>query len=297
MIRILVCIALLVFVIGCSLGEPRIDASSPESLKETYQAMMKSLPEPEQEKLKKATLQIAMSAITPTEDGPLLAKLNTMAAMAKDPQLFLGSVGAQIEGKSAAEIIALGDRLRRTRTEDQLQKARTNIADAERELKANEDAYSKSTATLASVKVEGARYYWSTSGYRPEPVIAFTITNNGTVALKQVSFRGVVETPGRSVSWIDEAFSYDVSGGLEPGESKKLELAPNRFGPWGNAELYGKKDLVLSVRVTNFTGADGVAATETSEDEIKALRERIAALKAAQVQLEAELKPVADNSR
>jgi hypothetical protein len=251
--------------------------------------MLKSLPEAEQERLKRSMMTIVISAMTNGAEGPPLAKIAAMGAMAKDPKFLLATVGSQVEGKTAPEIIALADRLKRDRVEQQLQATRVSIAEGEQELKAKEAALAKSSEVLSSVKVEATRYYWDRSGYVAEPMIAFTVTNNGKAALKNIAFHGRVETPGRAVPWIDETFNHDISGGLEPGETKKLTLAPNRFGPWGNGELADKKDLVLTVRVTNFTQADGLTATETSDEDVVALRERVASLKEGLAKLEAEL--------
>lgn len=66
---------------------------------------------------------------------------------------------------------------------------------------------------------------------------------------------GTLASPGRSVPWLKEKFSYKISGGLEPGEAVNWNLAPNMFSDWGKVE--GAPDMVLTVEVLSLDGADG----------------------------------------
>ena len=59
------------------------------------------------------------------------------------------------------------------------------------------------------------------------------------------------------IPWVSDGFSYQFKGGLEPGETQHLRLAPNMFGDWSNKDLKGKAKLVLTLSPTNFTGPDG----------------------------------------
>ncbi|MBY0224561.1 MAG: hypothetical protein K2Q28_02000 [Hyphomicrobium sp.] len=90
----------------------------------------------------------------------------------------------------------------------------------------------------------------------------------------------ILETPGRSVPWLEEDFNYEISGGLEPGESQDLRLAPNRFSKWGNQDLKKRNDLVLTLTLRDVEDAAGnrVAGstddTERKRERLKVLREK-----------------------
>jgi hypothetical protein len=110
---------------------------------------------------------------------------------------------------------------------------------------------------LRTIQLESAKFYWSQNGFIEQPVIELKITNGSKIPLKRVYFHGVLSTPGRSIPWVDDDFNYEFNGGLEPGETKDLSLAPNMFGKWAAPETKGRTDLVLNVSVRNFEGPDG----------------------------------------
>jgi hypothetical protein len=58
------------------------------------------------------------------------------------------------------------------------------------------------------------------------------------------------------VPWVDEDFNNEMAGGLEPGESKRLQLSPNMFFNWGPRETQDRNDLVLAVKAVNAEGGD-----------------------------------------
>src|SRR6266508_4249965 len=75
-------------------------------------------------------------------------------------------------------------------------------------------------------------------------------------ALSRIYYHGTVTSLGRSIPWLDEDFNNEVAGGLEPGETKHLQLSPNMFSNWETRETQGRDDLVLMVRVVNAEGAE-----------------------------------------
>ncbi|MEK9497060.1 DUF6694 family lipoprotein [Photorhabdus sp. P32] len=83
-----------IFLAGCGEKELTIDASSPESLKSSTQAIYKSLKGEEAAKFKEATLNVAMAArmITDKEDEKV--------------QIINKLIG----GKTAKEIIAMDEK-------------------------------------------------------------------------------------------------------------------------------------------------------------------------------------------
>ncbi|TDB43209.1 DUF6694 family lipoprotein [Photorhabdus luminescens] len=92
--KLLLPIILAIFLAGCGEKELTIDASSPESLKSSTQAIYKSLKGEEAAKFKEATLNVAMAArmITDKEDEKV--------------QIINKLIG----GKTAKEIIAMDEK-------------------------------------------------------------------------------------------------------------------------------------------------------------------------------------------
>jgi hypothetical protein len=141
---------------------------------------------------------------------------------------------------------------------------------------------------IAKFEITNPRYYWA-GDYIAEPVIAFTIKNNGTTPIAVAYFHGKLETPGRAVPWVAEDFKAELSGGLEPGESRSLSLAPNMFGDWGADALKTQRGMFLRVQLINFEGPDGKKLTELSTSEVAAKEAAIAKVRTELLGLEAKL--------
>lgn len=77
---------------------------------------------------------------------------------------------------------------------------------------------------------------------------------------------------------MDENFSHEIRGGLEPGETRRLSLAPAMFGPWGAEELRNRKDLVLTVAVLDFEDASGARVRATKDSDLDSKRKRLKGL-------------------
>ena len=67
-----------------------------------------------------------------------------------------------------------------------------------------------------------------------------------------------MSSPGRTIPWVSDDFNYEFTGGLEPGESKNLDLEPNMFGEWRyNNDYSNKTDLKLEISLMNLEDASG----------------------------------------
>jgi hypothetical protein len=115
----------------------------------------------------------------------------------------------------------------------------------------------KPPVALPGVLVTDARFYWEKDEFESKPIISFRVLNKAGYPIKTIFAHGTVATPGRAIPWIDEDFNYEFAGGLENGESKRLQLAPNPFSKWGEVETKGRSDLVLTITVVDAEGADG----------------------------------------
>ena len=228
-----------------SLGGPRIDTSTEESYSKSLEKMKKSLSEQENNELEEALQALLFSNVN-EEDG-LFEAIAQMADTGK----LQASLFSQIDGKNAREIIALAKEKRRGRRMAELASITQEISSLE---KKREEA-TKSAAILAKLPISSPRFYWSEGAFSSEPAIEFKIANQTGVAISRVFFHGTVSTPGRTIPWIDEDFNYTVSGGLEHGETKHLQLTPNQFGPWGNRDVMNRTDTVLVMRVVNARDA------------------------------------------
>lgn len=263
---------------GCKDGEPRFDTSTAAAYRQSLAAVQSALPEPERPKLMKALIQLSFAGVT-DNDNPF-AKLTAMANAAKHETTMLAVLSPVLHGRTGPEVIKLAsDQAEQTR-QRQLTAVRDEIATIERELAAGVAKATAEGALLSKIQLQGARYFWNEQGYSDEPIIAFKITNGGDKAIRKIYVRGIVETPGRSVPWLEEDFNYEISGGLEPGESQDLRLAPNRFSKWGNQDLKKRNDLVLTLTLRDVEDAAGnrVAGstddTERKRERLKVLREK-----------------------
>lgn len=99
-------------------------------------------------------------------------------------------------------------------------------------------------------------------------------------------FHGVLETPGRSVPWVDDSFNYSFRGGLEPGEKQHLRLVPNRFGDWDHQDLRTLIATILTVRVVDAEMASGDRLADNDGDDLEKLRDDLSQLESARKDLQ-----------
>ncbi len=111
-------------------------------------------------------------------------------------------------------------------------------------------------AELRLFAVIGARFYFVENTFSEEPVIEITVLNKTAYPVSRAYFYGTLKSPGRSVPWLEDSFSYEIRGGLEPGEEATWKLAPNIFGEWADAPK-NRNDMVLYVQTTRIDGANG----------------------------------------
>jgi hypothetical protein len=118
-------------------------------------------------------------------NGPLLSRVGTSPNVA-DPYLILARLGPKINGRSAAEVVS-------------------NLSlKLDGEIAAMEAR--KPGDVLGTVEVFSPSYYWRQSGYLAQPVIEFSIRNDGRIPISRVYFGMVLTTPGRSIPWASQIF-------------------------------------------------------------------------------------------
>jgi len=221
---------------------------------------MDSLPSEERERFERALRVVAMDAVAP--GGNIFAA----AANAESGNALKG-VMARLDGKSAAEVVAMSDEILAARR----LRERAQMSQEVEELAAKKTTAEAAAAELAKFEVVRSRFQLQERRFgRPQPIIEITVRNGTNVPVSRAYFRGTLASPGRSVPWLTEGFNYQISGGLEPGEEASWSLAPNMFGEWGKVDP--PQDAVLTVEVTRLDGPEGKAAFDSAFGDREAAR-------------------------
>ena len=253
------------FALGCG-SEPRIDTSSDAAMETSIEEVRSTLSSEEKEKFDEALQVLAFSGVT-------LENLFTEGITGGAAGLQ-GRVKETLQGKSASEVIAAADSIHRERAVKEREQALQEIA----ELEEKQAEAAGARQELAKFEVQRSRFSNRENVLgMDEPIIELTVRNGTAHAISRAYFLGTLASPGRSVPWLKETFSYRIRGGLEPGEQASWRLAPNMFSDWGQVDVPG--DAILTVEVVELDGPDGETLFSSEVfDEDDA--ERLAELKA-----------------
>lgn len=228
-------------IAGCS--DPKIDTSSMPAAVVSVEKVRDSLPTYKRDEFDTALKIIAMSSFS---DIDLFNPQRMNAAEIAE------SANAYMHGLTGDEIIERADEMLRQRRAREREQALQTL----NRLEAKQASAQRAQENLAQVSIDSARYYLSTSPYGAlEPVIELTVTNRSEQAISELMLHGLLESPERDITWVDETFYYVISGGLAPGETDTWSLAPNRFGPWGNEQI--PTGVELSLTLSGVNDADG----------------------------------------
>ncbi len=116
---------------------------------------------------------------------------------------------------------------------------------------------------LNAITINEPRLHAEKSSFMAQKIMSFTVKNGSKSVIKTLYFRAKLQTPGRALPWIETDQSYTFPGGLEPGETRHLDLAPNMFGEWGKTEDQWIKTGVFSVSVRAIDDAAGNKITSS----------------------------------
>lgn len=225
---------------ACS--DPKIDASTEESMKASVEKVRDSLPAEKRDEFDSSLTLLALSQIS--FDDMLSGGGSAASAEAQMRQA--------LDGKTAEEVIAQANRVEAERRGRERDQALQEIA----ELLSKQQQAEVARTALESFEVTRSRFYKQPQRYgRPEPVIELSVSNGTEHAIARAYFEGIIASPGRSVPWLKETFNYNISGGLEPGEEAKWSLVPNMFSKWGTVEV--PDDAIFTVTAYRLDGADG----------------------------------------
>lgn len=256
-------ILLLVLLSGCS--DPKLDASTDESMKNSSQRVREKLPESKRAEFDEALQILAFSQIDLKE---------IFAGGANGANGMQEKIRASLDGRTADEVIAAAAKIKAER----LARERTQAIAEIKELEAKRSASERSKEELKKFEVVRSRFYQRPRQFvGREPVIELSVRNGTASPVSRAYFEGTIASPGRSVPWLKDTFNYSISGGLEPGEKADWKLAPNMFSDWGKVEV--PDDAVFTVTVERLDGPNGEAIYST-RDFGDAERKRLAELKA-----------------
>jgi len=270
--KLIAMLILVTLVAGC--GDKKVDSSTDETLKSSIEAVKSSLNEE-----KKKEFEDAIQALAFSEIGNIFEA-------AANPDGMQRKIKDKLNGKTADEIIAEGNRIiaeRKKKEKEQalneIEEINTKIAELEQKRSAAENA----KEDLKKFNVVRSRFYFQKSSFMEEAIIELTVKNQTQHAVSRAYFQGVLASPGRSVPWVQDSFNYKISGGLEPGEQVTWKLSPNMFGEWSKAPK-DRKDMVLTVSVTRIDGADEKPIYDSEfskwdKEKLEELNERLIELK------------------
>ena len=113
---------------------------------------------------------------------------------------------AVVDGRTAKEIFVIAETERNRAIElalatyrEQLEQAKAALADLHSKDESAAADLAEQSAFLTNIATTKARFYYKKSSYRSEPVIAFTVANNGAIPIKRIFVHGKVQTPGRAI--------------------------------------------------------------------------------------------------
>lgn len=110
---------------------------------------------------------------------------------------------------------------------------------------------------LDAIMISSSIFHAQKNGFLDSKLISFNIKNGSKTVIKTIHLHGKLQTPGRTLPWIEADINYSFPGGLEPGEAKHLDLEPNMMSDWNNAEDQWMKTGVLTLTLTSIDDATG----------------------------------------
>lgn len=228
-------------IAGCS--DPKIDTSSMPASVVSVEKVRNSLPSYKRDDFDQGLIIIATASAF---DG--LDILNPHRMNAAE---IAESANLNMHGLTGDEVILRADQILRERRSREREQAIRSL----RRLEEKQARAASDQQQLSRFSINSAHYYMSESPYgASEPVIDIDVTNGTDKVISEVLLRGVLTSPERAIPWVNETFYYVVEEGIEPGETLKWSLAPNRFGPWGDSQI--PSEAALTITLEGLRGTD-----------------------------------------
>jgi hypothetical protein len=240
------------FLLAGCIFDPVFDASSWDAYQRSSAAIRARLDNNDLRRLDIALKYLVIESTPRIElDGPLLSNVAVRGDLV-NPTAVLARLAPRINGRSAAALI-----------QDLSIKLDAEILQTEARLQTVENV-------SGTIEISSPSYYWKKSGYLEQPVIEFTVRNNGKSAISRIYYRFALTSPGRSIPWAKQDFVQTFKGGLEPREKQQITMQP-RTAEWSDPQLKVLPSAELKVAVVNFDDATGekVIAVDSGNLDLK----------------------------
>lgn len=255
---------------GCS---PKINTDNPKDYASSIAKITAEMSDDEKADFREAMLAILFDG-SRTSSGALEG--TDLSA-----PLFMAA-GDRIKGKTAPQIIKLGLETKIAALDGDIKQV---VADVQRMQK----QIDQHKAVFDNIHLDNARYF-ITNDYIIKPALAFKVTNNSKIPIARIFVHGLLTSPGRTIPWVSDNFNYEFSGGLEPGESQHLDLAPNMFGAWKVDDRYSRRDdLKLELTLVNVEDASGKRLLDGDPGDTKKKQEELKELEKLRTEMQAKL--------
>lgn len=256
---IIVLVFVVLFFNGFIFGDPKIDTTTDEKMKESIQKVEKSLKEDQKKEFQESVKFLMFSNL---DMKSLFA--NALAGKKVDQEQLANDMKKSLHGLTGEEVIALA------KEKMEIQKAKAKKAAEEKakyqkemdlkeleDLKNKKSLYKENKESLNKFKVVSSKFYkYKKNKYSSylTPVIDIKIKNTSEHPISRVYCKGTIKSPERSVPWLVEDFNFKISGGLEPNETRDWQLTPNPFSEWG--KVNSPEEAIFEVEILEVDGAD-----------------------------------------
>lgn len=99
-----------------------------------------------------------------------------------------------------------------------------------------------------------------------QPVMKIRVENRSDEPISGLAFHTKLFSSGRTICELEDEFKYGIQGGLNPGETKELSIAPNQFSEWGKLE---QRKYMLEARLLCAYNAQKEEIWQNDEDRFK----------------------------
>lgn len=236
--RYSIVLVILLFFVGC--GNPKIDATTDETLKDSIAKVRMKLSDEDKERFDKAVQILAFK------------KIDFKEIMAGNTNNFIARAKESLHGKTGQQVLEEVDLLNKQRE----QKTREQDLAKIKELEQQQIDAKEEMEGLKGFEVLSSYYYKEAEKYgSDQPKLNVWVKNNTEYAVSRVYAIGTIYSSDRSVPWLVEDFNFSISGGLEPGEDGQYTLSPNKFSKWGTVDA--PKEAKFKVEIAKIDGSDG----------------------------------------
>ena len=100
---------------------------------------------------------------------------------------------------------------------------------------------------LGKIAVLSTRFYRDKSRFMSHAGIDLSVRNSAARAIRRLHFHGKLQSSGRALPWVEDDFTYEISGGLEPGETQSWSLTPNMMSEFYRADEHDGAKFIVTV--------------------------------------------------